>query len=128
MDTVRTIVADLNTRKRKPLFGSCGISTSTEEQDDNPFAFINERSIRRAVNRSTEAYEAVDELYALVSEFTGKLSNPKDNETLNASLKSIEECRKSLSDVNDILGAINERLEQLELQVLYAPPSYFGGD
>ena len=125
MDDVSTSLADIKNRQPKALFTRKSNELLQEDNDGNPFSRVNERNIRIAVKQSKAVYEKAKLLYELVLGSFGSIEDRDDTEQLYHALKAIEECRDKLSQIYNTLNSINQRLEQIELEVLYAPPSFF---
>ena len=125
MDDVSTSLADIKSRQPKALFTHKSYELLQEDDDDNPFSRVNDRNIRRAVEHSNAVYEKAKLLYELVLGSLGSIEDRDDTERLYQTLKTTEECRDKLSQVYNTLNSINQRLAQIELEVLYAPPPFF---
>jgi len=83
------------------------------------------RDLRKAVLQSKCAYEELKEIYEMVLYSLGSTRNRDDNELLYRCLKTIESCKEKLLVVSNSVSEINERMEQYELEALYAPPPFF---
>lgn len=92
---------------------------------DTPF---DDRYLRKAVSQSRLAYENLVEVYGLVLDCLGSAGSRDDNELLYQNLKIVEECKEKLRMVSSKIAAINESLEQCELEILYGPPPFFEND
>lgn len=127
VDSVRTIFSEILGRHGKTSFPQAENSSISEGK--SPFSFsFNERNIRRTVEQSGQSLESMKKLHDLVSRSVRSAIRHDDQEKLSQALETISECRDRLSQVNDLLTDINQRLERIELEALYAPPSYFGGE
>ena len=103
-------------------------NTTDKKENENPFTLITERNIRKTVEKSSKAYEELKALFSMCLYSIGSMDSIDDKERLYQTLKTIESSRDSLQQVSNTLNDINQRIEQIELEALYAPPSYFGGE
>ncbi len=126
MDAVSKSLADISKRQRvKALLQTGKKETGEKSNYENPKFYFDEKYLREAVNLSGWIYEQLKGLFDQVLNLIGKVNGRDDNELLYQNLKSIEECRDRMYTVNDSLVEINERLENIELSILYGPFSDF---
>lgn len=127
VDSAKRILTEILGRHRKAVSTHAEKTSAREER--SPFSFsFSERTIRRAVEQSGRPLESMEKLHDLVSRAVRSAICRDDQEKLDQALITIAVVRDKLSQVHNTLTDINQRLEQIELEALYAPPSYFGGE
>ena len=82
------------------------------------------RYLREAADESKYACEGLNTTYVLLSKSLSILHR-RDNDQIKNSIERIRECERQMLIVNETLAELYERVEKVELEALYAPPSYF---
>ncbi len=121
-DTLDALYARLKSPLRLRRDGRIG-----GERLDEPDERSDWLSLRNAVAESGKSSERLGEVYELLLRTLGAFGRD-DNERLYQTLKDVEACRDTMRGLNEALTQILTRLEDMELQVLYGPPSFFDGD
>ena len=114
--------------RSKPGFSVLQNKPSSYRGEDDSCPPFDNRYLRKAVNQSKVAFDSLKEVYDLVLDALGSARTRDDNELLYQNLKTIEECKDKVSIISSRIAAINESLEQCELEVLYGPPPFFEND
>lgn len=112
----------------KPTFSFQLSKPSSHREQDDSYTPFDDRYLREAVDQSKLAFTDVEGVYNLLLGALGVAETRDDNETLYKNLKTVEECKTTLYSISNTLSEINDHLEQIELEALYAPPSFFGGE